>query len=385
MRAWTSRLAAFGLICLPLALTGCATEGKAPVAPSEPSSTQQTPTEPPETTAQATPIDTEPAPVETRDRFRDALPDRYVVEKGDTLWDIADHFLKDPWYWPEIWYNNPQIDNPHLIYPGDVIALIWVDGEPRLQIASRRPTVVLSPRMRTAARPEPISTIPLSAIRQFLIHPQVLSAAEIESLPRVIDSRDNHLIMGTGDKIYARPLASTEHSSYHLLRKGEPLIDPATGNTLGFEAVHVGEARLGSAGEPASLTVTDSEREVLIGDRLKPKQEDPFERQFQPRAPEQPVDGQIIHLVDAISQIGQYQVAVINRGANDGLEAGHVLAVERRGRTIVDRDDGEETTVKLPDERSAVMLTFLTYPEVAYALVVEAERPVARRDRVTNP
>ncbi len=310
-------------------------------------------------------------------------PDRYVVKRGDTLWDIAARFLRDPWLWPEIWHVNPQIENPHLIYPGDVISLVYVDGKPRLVLERGRRTVKLSPQVRELPLDEAIPTIPLDAIRPFLSRPRVLGEGEFEAAPYVVASADEHLIAASGMRVYARGVLGDAGARYAVLRRGQVYRDPDTGEVLGLEAIHVADAQVQRPGDPAVLVLQRSTRETLPGDRLFPVGEDRYTDNFLPRAPGRRVEGRIIAVFDGVSRIGQYQVVVLNRGARDGMEPGHVLAVHRAGETI--RDPVRREKVTLPDERAGIVMVFRTFDRVSYALVMSATRSLRVLDRVRNP
>lgn len=311
-----------------------------------------------------------------------AHPDRYVVKRGDTLWDIAERFLRDPWLWPEVWHINPQIENPHLIYPGDVISLVYVDGKPRLVLQRGRPTVKLSPQARPQPLDEAIPTIPLDVIGPFLSRPRVLEEPAYERAPYIVSSADEHLIAGAGDRVYVRGL-SRGPGRYTVLRRGELYRDPDTGEVLGLEAVHVADARLQRPGDPAVLVLVSSSREAIVGDRVLPVEEGRYTDRFLPRAPKHRVDGRIISVLDGVSRIGQYQVVVLNRGRREGVEPGHVLAVYQTGEVIEDPVRGGK--VKLPDERAGIVMVFRTFDKVSYALVMRATRSIRVLDRVRNP
>lgn len=326
------------------------------------------------------------AAVAADDVLRDNHPDRYVVVEGDTLWDISGRFLRDPWLWPEIWYANPEIKNPHLIYPGDIITLVYIDGKPRLQVQRGRPTIKLSPEARATRLDKAIPTIPLDAIRPFLTEPRVTTEEALDAAPYVVQSAGEHLIVGAGDRIYVRAINDTNPSRFALVRKGDVYVDPVTGENLGMEALYVGDARLQSTGDPATLLVTRSNREALIGDRLLPAVGDAYDANFMPRAPERPVEGQILAVLDGVNQIGRYQVVAINRGEREGLEPGHVLAVYQRGEVVPDLvSEARRDVVKLPDERAGLLLVFRTFDKVSYALVMRANTNMHVLDMVKNP
>ncbi|TND04040.1 MAG: peptidoglycan-binding LysM [Gammaproteobacteria bacterium] len=313
-------------------------------------------------------------------------PDRYVVVAGDTLWDIAGRFLREPWLWPEIWHINPEIANPHLIYPGDVIALSFrEDGTPVLSVERGQATTVkLSPQIRTEDIAQAIPTITPGLIKPFLEQPQVLSKTEYEKAPYVVAGEESRLISGTSNKIYVRGLNEAAGSRYSIVHIGEALRQPGKKEVLGYEAIHAGDAVVEAFGDPATLQIVDAKREVLIGDRLVQVDAKPFEAYFMPRAPGRIVNGNIIAVRDAVSRVGRYQVVVIDLGANDGLESGHVLAIFQKGDTIRDVVSGGKQ-VTLPERRAGELMVFRTFERVSYALVMEAAYDIRLNDAVKNP
>lgn len=320
------------------------------------------------------------------DMLRENHPDRYVVVEGDTLWDISARFLRDPWLWPEIWYANPEIKNPHLIYPGDIITLVYIDGEPRLRVERGMPTIKLSPQARETRLDKAIPTIPLDAIRPFLTEPRVTTEAALAAAPYIVQSAGEHLVVGAGDRIYVRAIDDATPSRYAVVRKGEIYVDPLTGENLGVEAMYVGDARLQKTGDPATLLLTRSNREALIGDRLLPAAGDAYDTNFMPRAPDHGIEGQILSVIDGVNQIGRYQIVVINRGEREGLQPGHVLAVYQRGEVVPDQvSEDRRDVVKLPDERAGLLMVFRTFEKVSYALVMRASTNMHVADVVRNP
>ena len=313
-------------------------------------------------------------------------PDRYVVQRGDTLWDIAALFLRDPWYWPEIWQINPQVENPHLIYPGDILSLSYLDGRPVLQLERTSNTQRLSPRVRSQPLEEAIPTIPYEAIRAFLTRPLILDPDQLKTLPYVVAHRDG-LMGSAGRDVYVRGAdTAAVDDVFNVVNVGDELVDPDNGDVIGYEAIYVGQGRLRRTGDPATMTLTESTRETLVGDLLV-EEETPAPVDFVPRAPEQQIDGRIISVVDGVSLIGQYHVVVINRGAQHGLEPGHVLRAWQTGEVVRDRvrrgNFGQK--VQLPDEAAGVMMVFRTFDRVSYALIMEATNEIRVLDAVRNP
>ena len=346
------------------------------------------PPAPPPAVAKPAPAPAAPAPVyrEPAPRLNPAHPDRYVVVKGDTLWDISAMFLKDPWYWPEIWYANPQIANPHLIYPGDVISLVYIDGKPRL-VLERGGTDRLSPRVRAEPLDQAIQTIPYEIIQAFLSKPSVLDKDTIENAPYIMTSLDGHLAHGAGNEVYVRGADFAGTEVYSVMRVGEELRDPDDGDLLGYQGIYVGEGTIVRTGDPATLFLNSTEREAMDGSKLLPAVND-FPLYFAPRSPEQPIEGSIIAVFDGVSIVGQYQIVTLNRGSADGLDQGHVLAVYQGGRT--ERDPFSKglmfkEKVTLPEEYAGLLMVFRVFDEISYGLIVRAESPINVLDMVRNP
>ena len=344
-------------------------------------------------------IPPEPEPPETI-VYEPEHPETYIVQEGDTLWDISTVFLRDPWFWPEIWYKNPQVENPHLIYPGDTLAIVYVGGERRVQILSRGEdgsvisttadglkVVKINPRIRSQAIESTIPTIPIDALRHLLERPVVIDEDTLNKSAYVLSSVDNHLINSINDKLYVRKLdATVGNGRYQIYRPNRPLFDPNTNELLGYEALYVGESKLMLRGDPASVKVTNSEREILRNDRVMPVDNSQFERDFVPKPPTTDVNGNIVALLDAISQTGLYQTIAINLGQRDGLESGNILRIRRTGEIIPDRAEPDPRfRVKLPDEQIGMAMIVRTFEKMSYALIMEADAPISTRDYVETP
>ena len=314
-------------------------------------------------------------------------PDRYIVVKGDTLWDISERFLRDPWLWPEVWEINPQIQNPHLIYPGDAISLIYVDGKPQLRLErGGRPTVKLSPTAREQRIDRAIPTIPIDAIKQFLSQPLVVEEHELDSAPYVVESADEHLVVGAGGRIYVRGITDTSQGRYGVYHEGDKLIDPDSEELLGLHAIYLGDATVQRFGDPATLSVDRSTREIGVGDRLKAVSADEIHASFLPHAPTTDTKGRIIAVHDGVSQIGRLQIVIVNRGKREGMEVGHVLRIQQAGQEIKDKvTAAPNDKITLPDEDAGLLMLFRIFDKVSYGLVMESTRPIHVLDYVTNP
>lgn len=315
--------------------------------------------------------------------LKDGHPDTYVVKKGDTLWDISNLFLKSPWLWPEIWHVNPQIDNPHLIYPGDILNLVYIDGKPRL-VVKRNQDVKLSPEVRVSDLDLAIPAIPLDAVAPFLTNSRVVNPGELEAAPYVLAGKGGHIVSGAGDELYARGAFDKEQDSFGIFRRGGTYIDPDSGEFLGVQAFSIGGGKLVAIdGEVGTLALNQTTEEVRVSDRLLPDEQRNIRSNFHPSAPEKETNGYIIAVEGGVSQIGFLDVVVINKGDRDDLEVGNVLAIYHQGEHV--RDQVTKEIVKVPDTRAGLMMVFRTFDKVSYGLVLKATMPLAVNDRVTNP
>jgi hypothetical protein len=337
--------------------------------------------------------------------LKETAPDTYTVVKGDTLWGISARFLKDPWKWPEVWQlNKEEIRNPHLIYPGDRIRL--VRGErPRLVLERGIPTVRLSPRVRAEplARAEPgIPSIPHEAIAPFLNRGGVIGPDELTAAPRILGSSDERVIFGAHDTVYAEV---GDARAWQIVRQGPALKDPLTGEILGHELIHVGEARTLQPGNPQLLRIVHAQQEVLERDRLLPLPPEGDIR-FAPRAPDKPVEARVMATLGGVEGAGPYTTVLLNQGRRDGLEVGHVLGLFKAGRSVADprclragklaflaggldaRTDclpDKDDASALPERRIGLVFVYRVFDRVAYALVMNSEEPVYIRDVAKNP
>ena len=336
-------------------------------------------------------------------------PETYVVQKGDTLWDISARFLKKPWLWPEIWQANPQVKNPHLIYPGDVLSLAYLDR------------VVAQPGPRQDA---PINAIPLSQVEPFLKQLSVVD--EIDSLPYVVALEDNRLRATTGQTAYVRGLEGAQVGQrwavvrptvrYSLPKPTEDLtangdVTPGSGNLwknfvaapskrnemLGYELAQLNVGTVvklpDDKSDVASITLqgrTDG-REVRAGDRLVPVEATPYDLQFFPHAPAAQTEGldvRVLAVTDMYLAGGPRDVIAISAGSANGIDNGTVVSLWRQGRHVAHRmkypgssrmDDSLTDgagRVSLPDEYAAHAMVFRTFDKVSYALVMQGVKPV---------
>ncbi len=367
-------------------------------------------------------------------------PRSYVVQSGDTLWAISGRFLRDPWRWAEVYERNPGIDNPDLIYPGDVLELSTEGGRTRIRRTSGGSSargdglrvVKLSPQARSSSLAEAVPTISVSAIEPFLTRPYIADSDQIKRAPYVVGFPDEHIVAGVHDSIYVRKIHSSGSAAYHILRPGDELRDPDSNELLGYEATFVATAALERAGDPAKLKVVRMEREVSIGDRVIPADEEEARVNFHPRPAPNGTRGHIISVLNGVSQIGRYDIIVLDRGTRDQIESGHVFEIYvgghkapddvKRGMAAADwlmegplssefwlgrdyertgwrRNEPDPDTsfpihadwrrnkgeyVK-PYERSGVVMVFRTFERVSFGIVLHANRFINVGDAIAPP
>lgn len=357
-------------------------------------------------------------------------PEQHVVVKGDTLWGISAKFLKDPWLWPKVWkLNRSQIKNPHLIYPGDVVVLDLSSGKPELKLL--RETITLQPgAVEEPLQKSAVSTVPLNVIAPFLSRPLIIEKDQLANSPRIIAGQDNRVVLSPGTKMYINKIEEEDGLDWYVYRPGENLVDPDTKEVLGVEATYLGDTKISKFGEPASAKITKAKEEIFIKDRLVPAGDEAITN-FVPHAPETDIRGRIIKIYGGLAEAGPESIVALNRGSSDGLEIGHVLAINRYGQLIKDPEfdknakqaadkssdkaklkelnfevskdtDGKPIIkfekkpddnsgvlapgmIKLPDERVGLLMVFRVFDRISYALIMQASEPVNTKDTVQTP
>lgn len=324
-------------------------------------------------------------------------PAAYQVKKGDTLWGIAERFLHEPWLWPEIWAGNPNIENPDLIFPGDRIILGFDSvGNPSLRLERQgvrtywengQRVVKLSPEVRTEAADGAIPTVPISVIKPFFNQSRVITEDIIENSPKIVALDEDHLVVGAGDRIYARPiLPEIPLEVFSIFRVGKDYIHPTTNEYLGTEGLDLGKAHLEQHGDPASLILRKSNAEIRVGDQLIEPQNHELDAYFIPKAPQGMPEGLIISVFGGLSQIGQYQVIVITGGRDQFRESGDVLSVRQSQKDIPSRlRTKEPEALEYPTLKVGKLVVFRVFDKVSYALVMNANRPIYILDSVGLP
>ncbi|MEY1660605.1 LysM peptidoglycan-binding domain-containing protein [Isoalcanivorax beigongshangi] len=323
--------------------------------------------------------------------LRSDPPQEYHVKKGDTLWDISNAFLRNPWQWPALWHQNPHIDNPHLIYPGDVLHLVYINGQPQLDISR---VVALSPgdeRLSPQVRELPLSSaipaIPLSSIQSFLREALILSKEDVDNAPYLVGGTDRRVIYGSNDTVYGRdPVNKWQDLApdYGVYRVGQPYIDATTREVLGYGAVRIGTMRVTAQdGELVTFRVTAANEDLRANDRILLSPEHRQQSIYYPSAPDNMQDGNVLQVFGRLNSAARHDVVVLNRGTRDGVQEGNVLEVFQRGEQVRDRNRGE--MLQLPDVKAGTLVVFRAFEKASYALIIESTRAIYVQDLVRSP
>jgi hypothetical protein len=322
--------------------------------------------------------------------LRDNPPSKYYVKEGDTLWDISSLFLKNPWAWPEIWHINNQVSNPHLIYPGDEISLVYIEEQPKIMVTKREPgvtkkTVKLSPEKRSYQISSTIPTIPLEKVESFLTAARVVDKSVLKNASYVIAADERRTVMGGGDTMYALGDWSAPQNAYGVYRPGKPFVDPVTKEVLGYEARELGLAKyITDDGDVATFKILRADLEIREYDKLLPTETQRVEANFYPKSPNTDIKGEIIRVFSGVKNIGQYDVVVINRGEREGVELGDVFAIFRTGEIVRDKM-AHNQKIQLPDEKSGLLMVFKTYDKVSLGLVLQAKSILSVGNKIERP
>jgi hypothetical protein len=357
-------------------------------------------------------------------------PDQYVVVKGDTLWDISGRFLDKPWQWPAIWHANPQIENPHLIYPGDVVSLVYIDGVPQLRLRrGGSDTVKLSPAVRVTERTDAIKAVPFKSIEPFIKNIRVVSPEEFDALPYIVANTEDRITATYTDQTYGRGLDAAVGEEFVVARLsniydsfGKPpeirrvspkehwkqvpnvwdrqedmfnTVSPwnrRAKNPVGYELVEVSRVRVAQAGEISVLDIIRDRAEITPGDFILPVSDMGYESTFYPQAMDAVPDGlRVLATSGQKSGVGIYQIVSINGGSNQGLEPGHVFSAFRQGEVVQDRvgfrhgSFSKEAEVRLPEVYDGLVMVFRTFGDVSYGMVMSGSRVVKEFDILRHP
>lgn len=323
-------------------------------------------------------------------------PNRYIVKKGDTLWDISGRYLDSPWRWKEIWATNKQIKNPNLIYPNDVLILCVIQGKTLVGVDTGEGCAgvekqVLGAAVNTAvtvtSTANSIPPIPWSAIQHWLDKTIIVNPNDFETTPYILASKNRNLITAAGDKVYAKGVPLLVGQRYGIYRKGEPYVEPKTQQLIGLEVTQVATGLVTdvAANGVTSLELLDSYgKEVREGDRVFVELDNAIPPVFYPKPASVNRGGMIVRVLDSISSAARGSVVAVNLGQKQGAQPGDVLTVYQKGPLVRDTMDND-TPVRLPSERSGMVMVFNTFDDISYAYVLDSELPLNVGDQLLPP
>lgn len=362
-----------------------------------------------------------PASAAPQLRVRSNAPARYTVRQGDTLWGISGRYLYRPWQWPQLWgANRRTIRNPHLIYPGQVLVLHYVNGQPRLRVegGGAIPTIRLQPRVRETSSGYGISTININYYRMFMRHPQIIPRRETQDAPRIIAGPEGKTMYSLGDRLYAYGI--TQPGEYLVYRPVKDIRDPETGKFIGQQVVFSGKlatlpvtsSALGERSErdrrelpdneyytrlhplvkvptttAQALQVREQVAEIRQGDYLLYYNGEESAFNMMPHAPEKPIRAHIVDVLDGISEAGQFSTITLNKGLADGLDKGTVVSLYRQSRQVR-TDTSDRPTIKyvsIPAEEVGLAMVYNVGEHVSSAIILESTSNVSVGDLATEP
>lgn len=314
-------------------------------------------------------------------QLADDAPQRYTVQKGDTLWDLSATFIQDPWHWPQLWAQNPDIDNPNLIYPGETLVLTrTMSGRLRLQPASGQK---LQPKIHAKPLDAAIPALPEESIHVFVHGDRIVSTDTVEDAPHILAFDDSRPTGTTGRRTYIKGLDNDGSDRYQIVHPMGPLKDPDSDTVYGTKVRNVGEIKVSERADVSTARITNSKRTAVVGDHLLPIPTRPLDRGYHPHAPSTQIRAEVVDLSGEQPVATQYQVVTVSAGARDGLDRGAILGIHAPGRTVNDPESGNEVT--LPDHKIGSVMVFKTAPRYAFALVMSSDETVSRGAMLRSP
>ncbi|MCL1122611.1 LysM peptidoglycan-binding domain-containing protein [Shewanella seohaensis] len=334
-------------------------------------------------------------------------PESYVVKKGDTLWDISATFLNDPWKWPRLWDVNPQIANPHLIYPGDQLTLVFIDGQPRLVrngANEGKPHIRKTPEGRVIAKSNAVPAVDLALIQNYLVQNRVVDADWFAQQPMVLagESPSRHHVVG--DVIYIDselPL----NQKLGMYERGRDFFNKQTGEALGQEAILASTGQVIESGKVSKVKILSNYRETKAGFRVLPMEDEALmSAYFTPKPAELKTPATVLAIESTMREAGKLNVVYLDKGTQDGVEPGEVFSIYRDGEEIVINNDGQpvpaaertaydnvvaslssDRAIKMPDIYHGKLLVFKVFDKASLGLIVSTERSVRVDDKLIAP
>lgn len=332
--------------------------------------------------------------------IKQSAPQVYVVQKGDTLWDISNMYLDKPWLWPELWRNNVHIVNPHLIYPGDELRLRYNEqGEAVLEMVrdTSKPTIKLSPEGRkTIKEKQPIDVLPWSVIQPYIENDSLMSQQDYDRLPHLLGNHEGAVRFSNGDLVLSRK-ARGNNDDYRIIRQQNEIRDEFD-NLLGIQIRHVADAHSlpSDVDGQVLVKIEQANFEVKRGDKLMPEEEVDMDALVL-----EPADIQKGKVVSSLQQhqlLGKYDVVIVNLGSNK-VSPGMVMGLYQQGPAIFDGDQpkyenesniiksafDQGTEVNQPAIKVGEAVVFKTFDKASYALITRASKVIRNGALVAKP
>jgi len=333
----------------------------------------------------------------------DQPPQSYTVQKGDTLWGISGKYLREPWRWPELWkMNRDEIRNPHLIYPGDVIRLDFVQGEPRLSVAARE-TIRLSPQKRISElAATAIPSIPPNDLEPYLTRPLITGPSGLYESAEILEGRNRErVVRGTGDIVYALGIDKQSGDYWYIYRPAGAVVNLDGTEILGYESRFLGTARVENFGELSTVRIESANEEILVGDRLVPAPRETLVN-YVPHAPDKLIQARVLRVPYGGLEAARGAIVTLDKGTADGVEVGHVLAVYRVPPVVEDPRPSRQQTIILrfldpttpftpkeyiqaADYRTGLLFVFRTFDRVSYGVMLNTTETVRPGDYARTP
>lgn len=330
-------------------------------------------------------------------QVKESAPTTYTVKPKDTLWDIANLFLDKPWLWPELWRKNTQIENPHLIYPGDVITIRYVDGEPVFEIVREKRQVMIKPGIgRVEKESQPINLLPWSVIAPYIDQNLIVDEDDYEDLPQLLGNQHGN-VRFVDQQLVLSQIENPALVQYRLMRRDATIKD-MDGDVIGVQLRHVGNADLVATAEEEHgvVSLTSVNEETKPGDKLMTLENAPPSFLKLQGADSQ--RGFIVGNLHHYNLLGKYDVVVLDLG-KDEIEPGTVMGIYARGPEIIDGEPPQYNNafsgigdglrfwdkVTQPALKIGELIVFNTFNNASYAIITKANDTVKRGAIVGNP
>ncbi|MEZ8064135.1 MULTISPECIES: LysM peptidoglycan-binding domain-containing protein [Vibrio] len=321
--------------------------------------------------------------------IKQGAPEAYVVVKGDTLWDISAMYLDSPWLWPRLWQVNPEIENPHLIYPGDKLSLVWINGEP---VLSLKPVIKLSPKIRVSEK-KAVPTVNEGLVLPYLQSDRLVDQQDIESAQRILGTSDGKRFLSGEDRLFIS--GNQQHQKWAIYRSVETYQRQKPQASITSLRL-VATARLKEVdAEYSSLQIETQLQEVLLNDLVLPElgvDQMKLSTTFYPAPSSAGQFANILGSLEGNQYSAKNQVVVINKGSKDNLRQGTMFTLSESGAMVFGKQ-GEysynesvaSNKVQLPSTSLGSLMVIRPYEYFSLALITQSTKPVSNEILAVSP